>query len=114
MRDPWDLASGFLRNLVVMGIIWWLFFRTRDNSLQRGAEPYFHPVLGLWFGIPAAIAAYSSGSSPVRAVSIGLLLGLTWAALMVISRWQRTRNDRPGTRRPVPTITGWREQSKKL
>ncbi len=88
----------------------WLFSKYEYRPLpEPGQYAYSHPILGAWAGIAATVGVLVLGGSLTRAMLLGLGVGIIYAILQVSSWRKLIRNDPPGFRRPIPTVTGYRE-----
>ncbi len=107
--DQIDATVGILPGgLIGLGVAAWLSKRHGLPQAPTEAEPYEHPVLGLYSGLVAVITLRLLDAS----WTYSLLTGLTITVLMVgamvaLGRW-RKRNDGPNRRRLTSTLTGWR------
>lgn len=99
-----SLPSG----LAGLTVAVWLNRRGGLTNAGNNAESYEHPILGLYFGLPAIITLILLDESWTYALLAGLVSGLILTVATVAFRRWRTRNDSPNRRRPIPTLTGWR------
>ena len=104
--DVWNALPSLLFGCVVA----WFCLR-RAPWPDPDQHVYVHPVLGVWAGVAAMIATVVFGGSALRAVLVGVGLGLAWGLANLVLFRHLVSNDPPGSRRPIPTITGWRDPS---
>lgn len=103
--DTLNILPGSLFGLAVAG---WLSYRQGLYRFPDTAEPYEHPVLGLYSGLAATIMLLLLDESWGYALLVGVAVGIALAVAAVAFRRWRTRKDDPNRHRPVPTVTGWR------